>query len=71
MMSGLGVFIGLTPMCFSSELKGYLAAKRVMEIIFNLEDKVVLKGWVLIETKYGNNEKEVMIVIRRIVRIYE
>ncbi|KAK2395601.1 alpha/beta-Hydrolases superfamily protein [Trifolium repens] len=29
MMSGLGVFIGLTPMCFSSELKGYLAAKRL------------------------------------------
>jgi hypothetical protein len=37
-------------MCFSSELKGLLAARRVIETSLNLEDKVVLKGWVLIET---------------------
>ncbi|CAJ2665274.1 unnamed protein product [Trifolium pratense] len=51
-MTDLIVFHGLIPMCFSSELKGRLAARRVIGIMSNLEDKVVLKGWVLIETKY-------------------
>jgi hypothetical protein len=37
-------------MFFSSELKGLLAARRVIEISLNLEDKVDLKGSVLIET---------------------
>ncbi|CAJ2666589.1 unnamed protein product [Trifolium pratense] len=51
-MIDLIVFHGLIPMCFSSELKGRIAARRVIGIMSNLEDKVVLKGWVLIETKY-------------------
>jgi hypothetical protein len=37
-------------MFFSSELKGLLAARRVIETSLNLEDKVDLKGSVLIET---------------------
>jgi hypothetical protein len=49
-MSDFSSFNGLTIMCFSSELKGLLAARRVIETSLNLEDKVVLKGWVLIET---------------------
>jgi hypothetical protein len=50
MMFGLSSFNGLIPMFFSSELKGLLAARRVIETSLNLEDKVDLKGSVLIET---------------------
>ncbi|CAJ2664714.1 unnamed protein product [Trifolium pratense] len=43
MMSDLSSFNGLILMCFSSVLKGLLAARRVIETSLNLEDKVVSK----------------------------
>jgi hypothetical protein len=43
-----------------------------VEANFNLGDKVVLKGWVLIGTpNIRIHEKGVIIVIRRIMRFYE
>jgi hypothetical protein len=46
----LSVFNGSISRCFSSKWTDHLAAKRVIETTPNLEDKVVFKGVVLIET---------------------
>jgi hypothetical protein len=46
----LSVFNGSIFMCFSSKWMDHLAARRVIETFPNLEDKVVFKGVVLIET---------------------
>jgi len=48
LMSDLSVFNALILIHFSSKLKGLLAARRVVETISNLEDKVVFKAVALI-----------------------
>jgi hypothetical protein len=47
---GLSVFNGSIPMCFSSKWKDSLSARRIIETSPNLEDKVFLRRWELIET---------------------
>jgi hypothetical protein len=48
LIPNLSVFGGSTHICFSRELKSFIAVRKVIEIISNHEDKVVYKRVALI-----------------------